>query len=473
MKRRTFLKSSLILAGAMCLDVKSFAKVLNGKGEPNLRIGVLSDIHITDADSAKVFVHTLEYFRDKNVDGVMIAGDMADWGWESQLQTVADAWYRVFPKDKAPDGHRVEKLFIYGNHDVNDWSKGKDLSVDEKEFKEAIFLHREETWKRCFKEKYSPVYMKTIKGYHFIGTHWIDGRNVPGLEEFLAANRGKLAGGKPFFYFQHPHPKDTCNGPWAWGQDDGTVTKLLSQFPNCFAFSGHSHSPLNDERDLWQGAFTSIGTASLSYQYPMGGRENSYVDGAPEIPSQMPWMQCKDGKHGMLMSVYDDCIALERREFLYDQPLGDNWIISLPVNASEAPLSFENRARTALVPRFGKEDRVTITRGTGKDRYGVEQKQVTIHFPSVLRKRTGVRAFDYEIQVEANYMDTTYIALTKRVFSPHCYLGENQDEDEVVCVFGENELPIHREVRFVVRPCECFGKKGDPIYSDWVPARES
>lgn len=472
MDRRNFLKSSLILTAgaAFCVDFPTFAKVMKDKGEPNLRIGVLSDIHVSGEGSKAMFQHALEFFRNRNVDGVLIAGDMADNGVEEQLKQVAEAWYAVFPNDKAPDGHKVEKLFIYGNHDVNNWDSTRKRYATEAEYQaQAIRLHRAESWKKFFHEEYKPIYMKNVKGYNFIGAHWCDGGSIDGLAEFLGANHNKLVGEKPFFYFQHPHPLNTCNGPYAWDPDDGTVTALLSQYHNAVAFSGHTHDPLTDDRDLWQGAFTSIGTASLSYVLPIGPRENSHVDGGPREDSQMKAIDGGDGHHGMLMTVFDDCIALEKREFLYDEQLGSNWII--PLGVSGAPMSYENRAKTAQIPQFNEFDQVSLSRGTGKDRAGNETRQLTVHFPSVLKKTHGVRAFEYEVQVEAKYTDIFKTGTTKRVYSPKCYLGEKHDTEEVICVFAEHELPLNYEVRFAVRPCECFGGKGKPIYSEWVPAR--
>ena len=82
-------------------------------GTPNLRFGVVSDIHITKVGEGEnmeawgnnlTFRHTLEWFRDQNVDAVMIAGDMADNGMVEQMEAVAQAWYAVFPGDRYPDG---------------------------------------------------------------------------------------------------------------------------------------------------------------------------------------------------------------------------------------------------------------------------------------------------------------------------------------------------------------------------------
>ena len=94
--------------------------------------------------------------------------------------------------------------------------------------------------------------------------------------------------------------------------------------------------------------------------------------------------------------------------------------------------------------------------------------QTAVHFPNVLCRNAHQRAYDFEVQVEMRDEDTEKIMLTKRVMSPHFYLGESKDEDEVVCLFGEKELPTYRPIRFAVRPVECFGKKGQPIYSEWI-----
>ena len=468
MNRRDFIQRSAALVGAAYVGAPGLAMDIQTLGNPNLLIGVLSDIHLRGADSATTFIHTLEYFRSQKVDGVIIAGDMADQGLIPQLKVVADAWYQVFPDDKGLDDKHTEKLFIYGNHDTTGatWpsvinSVGADVAKAQ-----GIYNRPAEVWEECFHEAYTPIWMKQINGYYFIGAHWHD-NNIPGLSEFMSEHASELGTEKPFFYIQHPHLKNTCNGPWAWGQDDGTVTKILNRYPNAVAFSGHSHSPLNDDRNFWQDQFTSIGTSSLSYLYPMPARENTYQDDwSAKPPTQMASMDCSS-KEGMLMKVYDGAIVFERKEFVYDQPVADPWVMPLPISLT-APLTFENRKKTAPVPQFPAGTKVTVTQATGKDRYGVEQEQVTVHFPNVLKKDTGVRAYDYEVQVEHEWLDVRFISCTKRVFSPKCFMGEAQDSAEVVCVFGLSELPTLFHYRFIVRPCECFGNKGDAVYSDWI-----
>ena len=83
MNRRSFLQRSAAIAGAVCLDFPAFAEKVKTFGDPKLKIGILSDVHIRHKGDTKYFQHALEYFRDNNVDGVMVAGDIADWALPS------------------------------------------------------------------------------------------------------------------------------------------------------------------------------------------------------------------------------------------------------------------------------------------------------------------------------------------------------------------------------------------------------
>ena len=100
MNRRDFIQRSAALVGAAYVGAPSLAMDIQSLGNPNIVIGVLSDIHLRDTSTATTFIHALEYFRSQKVDGVIIAGDMADQGLEPQLKVVADSWYQVFSDDK-------------------------------------------------------------------------------------------------------------------------------------------------------------------------------------------------------------------------------------------------------------------------------------------------------------------------------------------------------------------------------------
>ena len=434
---------------------------------PCLILGVLSDIHIFDEKQVPVFERALEFFRDRKADGVIIAGDMADRGLVDQLELVGKAWFKVFPENRRPDGQPIEKLFVYGNHDVQGHGYGDTpKKLAEKYPDEAtraahrIVTDRKAVWERVFKEPWTGVYAKQVKGYTFIGSHWGYEKE---LEAFLKANESKLGlkGKKPFFYAQHPHPGDTVQGPWAWGHDKGVATRALSAYPNAVAFSGHSHYSLTDERCVWQGAFTSIGTSSLSYIFAQYWRENG--EDHDKVLMQMPLLPEHLGKQGMLVSVYDDKLVIERREFLGGEKVGPDWHVPL---VGPREFAFDVRGPKMVAPEFAAGASVKVTRAMGKDRRGTATDQVTVHFPAAKPSATS-RVYDYEVQAFAYHEDVDYPVASKRVLSESFHLPPTREATKGTCVFAASELPKKgTKVRFVVRPTECYGRKGRAIVSE-------
>ena len=118
---RRFFIGSCLAAGASA-GCSSFKGALSSR--PIAKIGVLSDVHLNVPGDENYFLKALEYFRDNGADGVLIAGDIADKGRISQLRRAGEAWFKVFPDGKAPDGRKVEQLFVYGNHDRWGWTWG-------------------------------------------------------------------------------------------------------------------------------------------------------------------------------------------------------------------------------------------------------------------------------------------------------------------------------------------------------------
>ena len=105
MRRRDFL-GGVLAAGAF-----GGCRSLGFGEEPELRFGVVSDIHVTTPESAALFEASLRYFRSRDVDAVMVPGDLADWGTKQSLKYVADAWDRVFPLESSRGKKKVERLF--------------------------------------------------------------------------------------------------------------------------------------------------------------------------------------------------------------------------------------------------------------------------------------------------------------------------------------------------------------------------
>ena len=433
-----------------------------------LKIGVLSDVHLKNPGDETTFLKALEYFRDSGADGVLIAGDIADTGRAFELKLCADSWYKIFPGGKAPDGRPVEQLFVYGNHDIDGWNwKGNAKRYkDDPELKKTDAIgfenNRARVWEELFHEKYEPIWLKRVKGFAFIGAHWGNIR----IEEFMKEHGKEIDPSLPFFYTQHAHPRDTCFGSWAWGRDDGRSTRALSPFPNAVAFSGHSHYTLTDERTVWQGAFTSVNTASLKYasaDYSL--RENMPGNGhgyrGEKRRHLMPNIPTSNGRQGMLMSVFDDHIALERREFVTGQSLGDDWVLPLPC-AESKPFAYAAHAKRRTAPEFaeGAAPKVEARRD---EKNG---ELLEIKFPAA-QTRGKCRVFEYEITAVLTEDDVDLVQLQRRVMANDFHLPETKDGVPGSCVIAAADLPRKGRYRFDVRPLECFGLKGRAISANF------
>ena len=471
----------MMAAGAMPVMASS---------RPRLTFGIISDMHITDAASIADTVDALRYFRSQNADAVVFAGDMIENGLLGELENFAKAWFSVFPQGKDANGKRVEFLAVLGNHDLQRWTRSwaDEIKmpwsrVQAEDLDKENRLRKE--WRRLFGCEYEPLWKKRVNGVCFVGSSYqyrtdhqrrTAANGDLDLPEYAQGLKSELAQEDLFFFVQHMHPRGTCSAPWTWGQDDGTATEVLARFPNAIALSGHSHTPLNDERTLWRGSFTSVGTAALKFLVPFGGRENSEIDGAEDSGEQLlARLRPEDGKHGMVCRVYPDRVEFERRDFANGLSLGNDWIVPIPAKAD----SFADRAARSSAPEFVAGARIDLRKIAAKNRKGEMVEALNVEFPNVFASGGRSRAFDFEVQLQEMDVDAIKIRRTKRVYSSGYYRAEAADEKRVSCPFALSDLPMPngkldpvrgRRYRFAVRACDSFGNKGNPIATDWLPA---
>ncbi len=472
--RRDFLKS--LFAGTAIASfggVRLFGADEKEAAVPKLRIGVVSDVHIyMDPKSTSVWEKTLKWYDAQGVDVVLVAGDIADTSQLQQLKNFADGWYRVFPNDKGADGRHVEKFFIQGNHDFEGWKYPKaDAEKRKALFESSIMKDIKAAWDECFHEEWKEIMMKNVKGYTFIGGHWPHHGKIG---EFMAAHKSEIDPNLPFFYTQHPHPKGTCHGPWVWGHDNGASTKTFNEFPNAIVFTGHSHNPLSDEACIWQDSFTSIGTSSLRYIGHRSGRVNSYNFGPCAI--KHPFVGSND-QHGMLLSIYDDHINIKRRSFAYDDSLGADWTLPLPLGEMK-PYARAHRAQMLrqTLPAFAEDavEQIVIKENPPA---GKQPAHVAITFPAAF---SGSMAFDYEIKAEIGDDHSDHEAIgkpiydvqprkwTRRIFAPKYFMPLAKRDKTASCMFTYTEIPLEENIRFAITPLDAYGNRGKTIYSKVV-----
>ena len=460
-----------------------------GGGNPELVFAAVSDVHIVNPkcsprSGTQVLEAALKWYIGQGIDAVVIAGDLAESGIDDELEMLGAAWRRMFPDNKAPDGRHVEKVFVTGNHDYEAWSyKGgsaKKAHPDPADLeKHKIVSHYPEAWQSAFGEKYEPIYMKDVRGYKFIGSHWTEGRGKQWgarLKPLLAARGAELKGGKPFFYVQHPHLKGTVFNSTSGVVDDGVTTKALSDYPNAVAFSGHSHWAITDERSIWQGAFTSVNLGCLrrtgfcrtknaeggyeNWRTPgaRGGRKSPgalAANGAKAMPQYPAANRCH---HGSLVKVYSDRIVIERLEFTGMTHVADDWVIPLGAPA-ERPYDHKTRTGRAVAPQFAQGAKLSVERVEAKNRAGKTVAAVKLTFPAANAAK-GTRPFDYRIEISGK--DGRSIFRSVLAQGAELGLGSSAAKGPSECTLALDTLP-EGPLTFKVSPGECFGRLGSPI----------
>lgn len=472
MTRLDFLRGSVATAAfsGMPASVMGAANLL---GKPDLVIGLLSDIHIQLPPTVKStgtldrFRHALEYFRDREVDGVLVSGDLANAGLETELAAVARAWFEVFPGGKLPNGQHVANLMHYGDHDAE--TRFYTPAVKDPFVRAGLPVprslsegeNRKVIWEKLFHEPWAPVRHVKVKGYDFVLSNFMreGSASAPSdLESRL--NALKLDPDKPFFYSQHRWIRGTyLTDEEMWGADNGIAYGVLSKFPNAVAFQGHTHYMLTDDRTVWVGPFVSVNNGSLLNQWPARKRENgpdiSWLKDDPMRDSQM---KCLDGWRvhaGLVMSVYRDKIVLERRDFESDRPLGPDLVFSVDPKKRHCDAQ---RREASVAPEFSADAKVSVLARSGRDRAGRSTEQVVVSFPPARSGGGRPRAFDYVVRAERA---DGGLVKEKRVFASTAHMPESVEAKTVECVFSRAE--VARATVFSARPCNCWGKSGGAI----------
>lgn len=224
--------------------------------KPVLRFAVMSDCHYSEKhpeyrkqfEKAMKTLYTYAEGEDYNsLDALYVVGDFADLGKTEEMQWFADDC-KAFVKEGTLlvvtlANHELHYMPDY-NKALSDFKKIFDMDYDRHEI---------------------------INGYHFISLStirdkgpWDDSFNDE-KKAFLKAELEKArndTGNKPIFVFRHPGIPETIVGG-AGGNTE--VYPILSMYPQVIDFSGHSHNPVNDPREINQKNFTTVGTGSMSY----------------------------------------------------------------------------------------------------------------------------------------------------------------------------------------------------------------
>ena len=186
----------------------------------------------------------------------------------------------------------------------------------------------------------------------------------------------------------------------------------------------------------------------------------------------------RDGRQGMLVRVFDSHVAFTRREFVYDQSLGEDWVLPLPA-AESKPFAFAEHAKRSVAPEFPAGAELVVFRARGKNRGAAakgnkpavpaDDKDIfVLDFPAATAAKNG-RAFDYEIVAapkDGGKKVKKYLMAEGFNMSP----ANPRARRPLTCRIAADQLPQGVEFRLAVRPVNSLGKPGAPLVTGWLPA---
>ena len=471
LSRRDFAKKSVAYAA-----VGANAAFAQSREIPVLRIGILSDLHYRTFDNGKGLQNclgiesTLRYLDRRKVDGVVACGDITDFGTAEALRQLGKLWFKVFPDNRRSDGEKIKPLFLMGDHDMGGYMHTEHRKwvlpacPDPKELEEIIpEMDVAKLWKECFREDWSPLEVKTLKGVQFVMAHHPlhtkasdNGNSIPGLAEFMA--RQNFDPSKPFFYVQHRVLRNTLGFDSQRGWESGKATKVLEKYPNAIALCGHAHRNVTDEYSLWQGAFTAIQVPSANYCTTRYDHENGYQrKGKVDIVS--PPGNIRRSWQGLVGTLYSDRFVVERIDLLNEEKLAPDWAIPLP--SPDGSQAVAVRAKKAAAPQFASDAKVSVNAQKMRTNAKKVEEVAMVSFPVAHATERAPRAFDYRVDAVAGGKTIA----SKLVFSKGQFWIDEKDTLPVECPFRISDLPADwkTSVKFVVTPRDSFGNEGRSI----------
>ncbi len=397
------------------------------------RAGIFSDVQaIASTHNAEIFNFglALDLFLAQGVDLLLNAGDFA----EGADPKTFELYWKLIEERFGRDG--VAHFACEGNHECTLLPKGEGLQGS------SVWRQICEGYRRGTENPYVQEY----RGLPFVAFSTGDGWHY--REEDLLKLDAVLSGleekhpGKPVFLVTHFAPADTVVG-----SDDPAASrglrKVLDRHPQTVSFSGHMHIPLEDERNLWQGAFTAVATGTLAY----GCFPYSLFNCCGII---LPF--ARECIQGMVMDVFSDRLQIRRYNVLSGKELSPEcrWSIPLP-HWPEHPVFTDERGVSRTAPEF-PGNALLLTRYD----YGY----VFLLFP---RPDRGDIAQFYDVEIAERYPDGTFAEPSMIRFAGDFYrLEEHRHDLQELRLPGKGMKP-GTDYRIRVYPVECFGKRGKPL----------
>ena len=421
-------------------------------GNPNLVFGVISDTHLRTANKGngiganwpdKYFAAALEFFKKQNVDAVVHCGDMAHRGQVEEMQFHANVWRKVFGKQGPA------KLFVTGNHDMDGAGYGDFVKTrypdEEERAKHVLATDMAGNWERIWGEKYSDVWHKEVKGYHFFGCNWgVENAELANLINTSAGSCELDKGTKPFFFLTHIRP-------------DAPLRKAVRTHRNAVSFFGHNHWSVANWNipSLYYGTLPCVQCASCEPRGCTALVGDGYISKA-----KLEGREAENigrGRQGYVIRLYDDMMVIERREFSDGvTSLGADWV--MPFGKTPHPFSKDELKKVIGEPQFPKGAKLIVEENSAFP-------QLRVRIP-LANGNHDSRVYAYEVEVTGDDPDKK---LCKAVYAAGVNMGIGHEPNGGVTTLdiSKSELPSGKTLTFAIRPLTSLGTFGKAIATEF------
>ena len=393
-----------------------------GAEGPLWTAGIVTDTHVLrDRASCALVEKACELFAERNVDLFVNCGDIANTYTPEIYPVLKELTDAAFPS-KPP-----RKIWVFANHDhINRLDEPfETVMADVRRLLGATNgLHD----------------VIDFKGYPLVvlPQHW-DVRKVTAMLSETAAKYP----GKPIFVFDHIPSRGTTDDSTHWGTDGRR--KMFAKYPQVIQISGHAHSSLRSELNVWQGEFTAVSVGCLE----------KWQGEAVGIPPEG-----KPNYGAVVMEVYPDRVVFRRFDVRTKVEYGADapWTIPLPFVAATAPYRRERTQQAEPVPEFPSGAKLTLSADT-------PFAALSLAFP---RAEGPHGTYVYKVQVVTPEGEQ----MMRGDLFGQFYLPETERSPVVVRKLSAGYFDPGARCRVRITPCNCFGRGGRPIESDFtVPER--
>lgn len=406
----------------------------------NIKIAVLGDFQLKSNTAATVTDNiktALQNYKAKNVDVIMIPGDITDDASAAGYDKMWAAFDAVYP-DKAT---RPKIVSCMGNHDY--WNGRFQTPQVPNDLPAA---------KALYKAKMG-VELNThdvVKGYHFISispeddsTHGLFTQASIDYLTAAIAQAEKEDPNKPIFVMAHQHVRKKVGDketPTVYLSDEwgnAALYDAMKDHPQIVFLSGHSHAPIDDERSIHQEDFTSLGTSSMNYLELEKGK----VGGTKPVGYNQR-------SQSLYMEVTPDEITIERWDKGKKMGSRPNWVIQQPATKAEFAYTNEKRNAARKAPEFASGAEITVG--------DLTENTVAITLPAATHD-DFVHSYRVELKNKTN---TSVADVNALYFSDFCKSVPNMAKTVSYTLSG---LMPSTEYEINIYAIESFGKESKPL----------